>query len=107
MPWLIHIATATANGWCVSVDGPNNMHMKVSLLPDKLDNKISEHFDHNGNCNCNCKKYHIFFFNIYKFSEENKLESRRLALQRKNNYMRKPYRSMKRTQSTVNYLVCF
>lgn len=54
--WLIYTAT-TANGWCVSVDGPNNMHMKVSLLPDKSDNK-SEHFDHNGNCNC--KK--VFFF---------------------------------------------
>lgn len=55
------------------------------------------------------KKYHGFFFflSTYKFSEENKLESRRLALQRKNNYMRKPYRSIKRTQSTVNYIYFF
>ncbi|XP_060851813.1 uncharacterized protein LOC132930140 isoform X1 [Rhopalosiphum padi] len=68
-----------ANGWCVSVDGPNNMHMKVSLLPDKAGIKTSEHFDLN---------------------DENKLEARRLALQRKTNYMRKPYRNIKRTQST-------
>jgi len=45
------VYTATANGWCVSVDGPNNMHMKVSLLPDKAGIKTSEHFDPNGNCN--------------------------------------------------------
>ncbi|XP_060864119.1 uncharacterized protein LOC132940493 isoform X1 [Metopolophium dirhodum] len=70
---------AAANGWCVSVDGPNNMHMKVSLLPDKAGIKTSEHFDLN---------------------DENKLDARRLALQRKTNYMRKPYRNMKRTQST-------
>ncbi|XP_027842033.2 uncharacterized protein LOC114123308 isoform X3 [Aphis gossypii] len=68
-----------ANGWCVSVDGPNNMHMKVSLLPDKAGIKTSEQFDPN---------------------DENKLEARRLALQRKTNYMRKPYRNIKRTQST-------
>ncbi|XP_022178103.1 uncharacterized protein LOC111039092 isoform X2 [Myzus persicae] len=70
---------ATANGWCVSVDGPNNMHMKVSLLPDKAGIKTSEHYDLN---------------------DENKLDARRLALQRKTNYTRKPYRNMKRTQST-------
>ncbi|CAI6365165.1 unnamed protein product [Macrosiphum euphorbiae] len=73
-----HLAAAT-NGWCVSVDGPNNMHMKVSLLPDKAGIKTSEHFD---------------------LHDENKLDARRLALQRKTNYMRKPYRNMKRTQST-------
>lgn len=44
---MIH--TATTNGWCVSVDGPNNMHMKVSLLPDKSEVKTSEHLDLNGN----------------------------------------------------------
>lgn len=49
MSWLIY--TATENGWCVSVDGPNNMHMKVSLLPDKSDVKSSESFDLNGKCN--------------------------------------------------------
>lgn len=47
MSWLIH--TATANGWCVSVDGPNNMHMKVSLVPDKSDIKTVDNFDLNGN----------------------------------------------------------
>lgn len=45
--WLIHIATV--NGWCVSVDGPNNVHMKVSLLPEKSDVKTSENFDQTGN----------------------------------------------------------
>ncbi|XP_025198788.1 uncharacterized protein LOC112597078 isoform X2 [Melanaphis sacchari] len=70
---------ANSNGWCVSVDGPNNMHMKVSLLPDKAGIKTAEHFDLN---------------------DEKKLETRRLALQRKTNYMRKPYRNIKRTQST-------
>jgi hypothetical protein len=49
----------------------------------------------------------MFCLNISKFSEENKLEARRLALQRKNNYMRKPCRNIKRTQSTVNLLVKF
>lgn len=44
----------------------------------------------------------ICLLSVYKFSEENKLDARRLALQRKNNYMRKPYRTIKRTQSTVN-----
>lgn len=45
----------------------------------------------------------MFLLSIYKFSEENKLEARRLALQRKNNCMRRPYRNIKRTQSTVNH----
>lgn len=47
MLWLIY--TVTANGWCVSVDGPNNVHMKVSLLPEKSDVKTTEHFDQIGN----------------------------------------------------------
>lgn len=46
----------------------------------------------------------MLLLSIYKFLEENKLEARRVALQRKNNYTRKPYRNIKRTQSTVtNY----
>jgi len=53
------IYTATANGWCVSVDGPNNMHMKVSLLPDKAGIKTLEHFEPNGNC-IYIKEYHTF-----------------------------------------------
>lgn len=35
------------------MDGPNNVHMKVSLLPEKSDVKASEHrFDPNGNFDC-------------------------------------------------------
>lgn len=45
----------------------------------------------------------MFLLSIYKCLDENKLEARRLALQRKTNCMRKPYRNIKRTQSTVNH----
>ncbi|XP_050525953.1 uncharacterized protein LOC126896860 isoform X2 [Daktulosphaira vitifoliae] len=35
----------TANEWYVSVNGPNNMEMKVSLIPDKQDLESSDNFN--------------------------------------------------------------
>ncbi|XP_050429982.1 uncharacterized protein LOC126839075 isoform X2 [Adelges cooleyi] len=78
-----HRCTAhSANGWCVSVNGPNNMHMKVSLLPDKQDTHPSENFN------------------------ESRIETKKVALQkRNNNYLRRPYRNIRRTQSTPRGLL--